>query len=86
MQRRANIKKYSTVFYFILCYGISWSGVKATDRGSFPSFTDRPGNVLHKYLDIFYSTMDLNGIWLRLRSMQSSPSRYRAPTTRLPFC
>jgi uncharacterized protein len=26
MQRRANIEKNYTVFYFMLCYGISWSG------------------------------------------------------------
>jgi len=26
MQGRKNIEKYPTVFYFMLCYGISWSG------------------------------------------------------------
>jgi uncharacterized protein len=26
MHRRGNIEKYPTLFYFILCYGISWSG------------------------------------------------------------
>jgi hypothetical protein len=26
MQRSENIKKYLTVFYFMLCFGISWTG------------------------------------------------------------
>ena len=34
---------------------------------------------------MFYSIMDLNDLWLRLRLMQSLPSRCKVPVTRLLF-